>query len=131
MSETLNLPDPERMIQAVQQYVAAFEKGNLDEIVALFAPDATVEDPVGSEPVRGVEAIRNFYSAAVAYGTRLTLEGPIRITREYAAFPFVVVATVEGKEIRVDVIDTFRFDAANRVIEMRAYFGPVNTRGPA
>ena len=130
MSETLNQPDPERMIEAVQQYVAAFEKGNLDEIVALFAPDATVEDPVGSEPVHGIGAIRDFYSAAMAHGTRLMLEGPIRLTREYPAFAFVVVATVEGKEIRVDVIDTFRFDAANRVVEVRAYFGPVNMRGP-
>ncbi len=131
MSETLNHPEPDRMIAAVHQYVAAFEKGSLDEIVALFAADATVEDPVGSDPIRGTEAIRLFYSAAVAHGTKLRLDGPIRVTREYAAFPFIVVAIVEGQEIRVEVIDTFRFDADNRVVEMRAYFGAVNTHGPA
>lgn len=43
----------EHMTAVVQRYVAALNAGDLDGIVALFADDATVEDPVGSEPRRG------------------------------------------------------------------------------
>ena len=45
---------PEHMTAVVQRYVAALNAGDLDGIVALFADDATVEDPVGSEPRCGM-----------------------------------------------------------------------------
>ena len=44
----------EHMTEVVQRYVAALNEGDLEGIVALYAADATVEDPVGSEPQRGV-----------------------------------------------------------------------------
>ena len=121
------MPDPEKMIAAVHAYVAAFETGSADQIAALFAPDATVEDPVGAGAIKGIEAIREFYAKAV--GARLVLEGPVRVTQEYAAFPFTVFAQVNGREARVEVIDTFRFNDANQIVEMRAYFGPTNMHG--
>lgn len=123
------MPDPEKMIAAVHAYVAAFDANSTDQIVALFAQDATVEDPVGSDVIKGIDAIRDFYKKAV--GARLVLEGPVRVTQEYAAFPFTVYAQVDGKEISVEVIDTFRFNDANQVVEMRAYFGPTNMHGLA
>ena len=62
-------------------------------------------------------------------GAKLRLEGPVRVTGEYAAFAFSVLLHLEGKDMRVDVIDTFRFNEANEVIEMRAFFGPSNMHG--
>ena len=60
---------PEQMTAAVHGYVAAFDKGDPEAVVALFAPDATVEDPVGTEAKIGHAAIREFYTrdpAAIA-----------------------------------------------------------------
>ena len=62
-------------------------------------------------------------------GAKLRLEGPIRLATEYAAFAFRVELTMEGKSLTVDVIDTFKFNAAGKVTEMRAYFGPSNMAG--
>ena len=123
------MPNPDKMIAAVHAYFAAFEAGSADQIAALFAPDATVEDPVGSKPIKGIEAIRAFYKMATDHGTKLMLEGPIRVAQDYAAFPFKVFANVEGKEVQVEVIDIFRFNDADQVVEMRAFFGPVNMLG--
>ena len=53
----------EHMTDVVQRYVAALNAGDLEGIVALYADDATVEDPVGSEPQRGIAAIRAFMPA--------------------------------------------------------------------
>ena len=45
------MPDPAAMTAAVHAYVAALNAGDLDGIVALYADDASVEDPVGSKPL--------------------------------------------------------------------------------
>lgn len=123
------MPDPAKMEAAVHEYVAAFSAGDPERVVALFAPDAVVEDPVGSDPHHGHDAIRAFYTGSMATGAKLHLEGPVRVVQDYAAFAFSVNLHWEGSDKRIDVIDTFRFNDANQVIEMRAYWGPANMHG--
>ena len=123
------MPDPAKMAAAVEAYVAAFEAGSPDQVAALYAEDATVEDPVGGPPQRGREAIRAFYAEAMKTGARLMLEGPIRIGGDYAVFPFSVHLSSNCSPKRIDVIDTFRFNDANQVVEMRAFWGPANMHG--
>lgn len=123
------MPDPIKMEAAVHEYVAAFDAGSPERVAALFAPGASVEDPVGTPPHIGHDAILGFYTASMQTGAKLRLEGPVRIAGEFAAFAFSVLLHIEGKDMRVDVIDTFRFNDANEVIEMKAYFGPTNMHG--
>ena len=98
-------------------------------MAALFAATATVEDPVGTPPHVGHDAILGFYTASMQTGAKLRLDGPVRIAGDFAAFAFTVLLNMGGKDMRVDVIDTFRFNEANEVIEMKAYFGPANMHG--
>lgn len=119
----------DQMIAAVHGYVAAFDKGDAEAVVALFAADATVEDPVGTPLKSGHDEIRAFYAASMATGAKLVLQGPIRLAQDYAAFAFQVRLTLDGKAVSVDVIDTFRFNADGQVTEMRAFFGPSNMTG--
>lgn len=123
------MPEPEKMIAAVTAYVAAFDAGSADKVAALYAADASVEDPIGSPVHRGREAIRAFYLESMKTGAKLTLDGPVRVTREYAVFPFSVHLDYDGGPKRIDVIDTFRFNEANEVVEMRAFWGPTNMHG--
>lgn len=122
------MPSHEEMVRVVEAYVDAFAKGDPEAVVALFAGDATVEDPIGSPAHRGHDAIRAFYTTSMATGAKLKLEGPVRTAGDHAAFAFSVTLNYGGEK-RVDVIDTFRFDEAGKVIEMRAYFGPANMHG--
>jgi steroid Delta-isomerase len=123
------VPDNEKMEAAVYEYVAAFGAGDADRVAAIFAADATVEDPIGTPKHIGREAIRAFYTQSMATGAKLKLEGAIRIAADSAAFPFSVNLHWEGSDKRIDVIDTFRFNEANEVIEMRAFWGPANMHG--
>ena len=59
-------------INAVQRYVDAFATADINIIKALYAADATVEDPVGSDIHNGIEAIVAFYEGALSAG--ITLE---------------------------------------------------------
>lgn len=73
------MPDPAAMTAAVHAYVAALNAGDLDAIVALYADDASVEDPVGSTPLVGTEAIRAFYARSTAMPLQVTLDGEVRV----------------------------------------------------
>lgn len=122
------MPAPEQMAAAVHAYVDGFERGDLEAIVGLFADDATVEDPVGTPPKRGLAEIRAFYAGSLATGAKLELLGDPRCAGDYVAFPFAVKLEWDGRRQIIEVIDTFRFDEAGKITEMRAFFGPANMK---
>ena len=120
------MPFHQDMVSVVEAYVSAFDRDDPEAVVSLFAADARVEDPVGTPPHVGHEAIRTFYAASMQTGARLKLEGPVRTTADSAAFAFSVHLDHQGTALRIDVIDIFRFDADGKVASMQAYFGPAN-----
>lgn len=122
------MPTPEQLIAAVHAYVAGFAAGDPDAIAALFAENATVEDPVGTEIRRGKAAIRDFYAFSMATGAKLELLGDPRCAADYVAFPFAVLLDWQGQKSRIEVIDTFRIDDSGKITEMRAFFGPANIK---
>lgn len=123
------MPSPEQMKAAVHAYVAAFDAGDPAMAAAIFADDAVIEDPIGSAPKVGMAAILEFYTASMATGAKLHLAGPIRVAAAHAAFTMQVRLSWDGKDMAIDVIDTFAFDDAGKVREMKAYFGPGNMHG--
>ena len=129
MSDPKTMPDTDRMEAAVHEYVAAFDAGDAGRIANLFAQDATVEDPIGTPKHVGKTAIEGFYRESMKTGAKLSLEGPVRLAQDYAVFAFSVNLTLEGSDMRIDVIDTFRFNEEAEVVEMRAYWGPANMHG--
>ncbi len=113
------------MTAAVEAYVSAFDAGDAAAAAALYAPGAVIEDPVGSPVVTG-EGVLALYANAMTRGLKLELTGPIRTAGDSAAFPFRIHYPPTAERRCIDVIDTFRFDAQGRVIEMRAFWGPDN-----
>lgn len=123
------MPTPEQMEAAVHAYVEAFAKSDPAMAAAIFADNAVIEDPIGTTPKVGKAAILEFYTQSMATGATLHLEGPIRVAAAHAAFAMQVRLHWDGKEMAIDVIDTFAFDGAGKVMEMKAYFGPGNMHG--
>lgn len=120
------MPSHEHMVAVVHAYVEAFANEDSDAIAQLYAADATVEDPVGAPLRSGIEAIREFYEMSVGTGAKLTLNGPVRTAGNIAAFAFSVHVTLDGSPRRIDVIDTFNFDAHGKIVAMKAFWGPLN-----
>lgn len=116
----------EHMTAVVQRYVAALNAGDLEGIVALYADDATVEDPVGSEPQRGIEAIRAFYANSLKLPLQVALTQEVRAVANEAAFAFTVSFEYQGHQTVIAPIDHFRFNEAGKVVSMRALFGKAN-----
>lgn len=110
------------MIATVDKYVEAFARKDVGLIREIYADDATVEDPVGTDVHKGIAAIAAFYEGSFGADARLVLTGPVRCAGNAAAFAF----EVHVGAMKIAVIDVFEFDAAGKVVAMRAYWGPEN-----
>lgn len=105
----------------VQRYLDLVATGTAEEIVELFAPDATLEDPVGSEPKVGREAILEFYAsfAQLKKETRLVT---LRACAGHAAFHFEIVTDAGEMKYRMAPLEVMTFDDDGRVTSMRAFW---------
>lgn len=69
----------------LQRYVAGVSKDDVDAVCALFADDAVIEDPFGTEPMVGAAAVRAFYDSVAARKVRLRILGPVTGSHSNAA----------------------------------------------
>lgn len=116
--------DSTAMKKALQEYIDAFNAKDIDRLIALFADDAKVEDPVGSPPKVGRQEIEAFYRESML-GSQLELLAPPRGSYSNAAtITFAVHAQMEGRAIRIEVTDVMTFDSNGKISTMHAYWGP-------
>lgn len=118
----------EKIIAAVEGYIAGFSNADPKAIMALYADDCAVEDPVGSPLKDGRAAVQAFYEASVATGAKLTLDGPIRVAGNEAAFAFTARVNFGDETHEINVIDTMLFNDEGKITKMRAFFGPANMK---
>jgi len=116
--------DPDKKIAVVHKYVEAFDKQDMNIIREIYADDATVEDPVGTDLHVGIEAVCAFYEGALGSGAKLALTGDPRCTGNAVAFPF----QVQMPGVVVDIIDVFEFNDAGKVKAMKAYWSDGNMK---
>lgn len=114
--------DTAHQIATVDAYLDACTRQDLAAIRRIYADNAVVEDPVGTDPHRGIDAVVAFYTQALTAGARMERIGGVRCAGNSAAFCFDV--HVGG--MKIEVIDVFEFDANGKVVSMKAYWGPDN-----
>jgi len=111
---------------AVEKYISALNAQDLNGIVALYAEEATVEDPIGTPIITGISAIREFYGKATNIKLNVNLLGDVRIAGDFAAFSFAITLPSETGQMRIEVIDTLKFNEQGLITEMKAYWGEDN-----
>lgn len=113
------------MKAALQAYVDRTNAGDAAGLVALFAPDAVIEDPVGTPFKRG-EEIAAWFADSVAFETRIHPVAPIRGSHSNeAALVFDVEFTPPGSpRLRIRSLDVCSFDPEGRIKSLRAFWGP-------
>lgn len=116
----------EKIVSAVETYLASFEKKDLDSIVNLFTEDAWIEDPVGTDKKVGHDALREFYQLGIDMGAKGTLESEIRIAGNEAAFAFSISVDTGNGILVIRPIDVMTFNDVGKITSMRAFFGPRN-----
>ena len=114
---------------AMQAYIDRMNAGDLAGVVALYAADATIEDPVGSgKVVSGKAAIEEFYKGSMQTQAQLKLSAPIRTSHSDSAAMAFEVTLNWGGLMTISVIDIMTFNAQGQFTTMRAYWGPEDMR---
>lgn len=115
--------EPDVLQGFVQRYLDTVAGGKADAVAALYAEDATLEDPVGGGEVHiGRQAIEGFYK--MMEGGEITTEIlSFRAGGHEAAFMFAITV---GGAMRIEPIEVMTFDGAGMITSMKAYWGPQN-----
>ena len=117
--------DHAKKVKVVEGYIAAYNAHDLEAVLAMYAPEATMEDPVGSPPASGREAISALYRTGFEMGITVELDGSIRTVDNAAIFPLCA----RTSESKLYIIDLFEFDDSEKVVRMRAYWSRDNLVG--
>lgn len=91
--------------------------------LALFAPDATVEDPVGSPVRNGLDEIGAFFDEShdAPDSVELVANAPAIVCGQQASFSFTVRANLAGTIFVLQAIDVMTFDDDARITSQRAF----------
>ncbi len=111
-------------IQAtIERYWSTLSAGDREGWLALFADDATMEDPVGTPLKRGKDEIGAFFDQSVAAADAVELRGmgATVIVGNEAAFAMEVRPTVGGAAMTMPVIDVMTFDDDAKITTQRAF----------
>lgn len=115
----------DQIVEVIRRYVSLLATGSTDDLLELFAEDATVEDPVGSDVRAGRNEIREFFSTLqqLERQTELVL---LRVAGNEAAFSFTITFKADDTPMRLQPIDTMTFDRDGKITSVRSYFAPAD-----
>ena len=114
----------------IERYQSTFSTDDREGWLALFTDDAVLEDPVGSPPHEGRDAIAAFWDAVHARTER----GSVRMTQgpavcgSEAAWAFELDVTVKGRRSLVEIIDHGTFAEDGRIRRIRAFWSADTVR---
>jgi steroid delta-isomerase len=111
--------------ELVERYISAYNARDTAAILALYDPKAKMEDPIGLPPAVGHAAIGALYQMGFDMDVTIGHDGAVRIAGNEVAFPLIASSPTS----RLDVIDVFEFGPGDKIVRMRAYWGPDNLQG--
>ncbi len=109
----------------VSRYIAAYNARDVQSILSLYDPKATMSDPIGLPPAVGHKAIAGLYQMGFDMNVSIAHDGVVRCAGSSVAFPLVASSPTS----RLEVIDVFDFGSNGKIVQMRAYWGPENLQG--
>ena len=115
------MSSPEANTKTVHRYLETIEAGRPDDIAALYAADATIEDPVGGDVDIGPEAIRGFYTSVENANAKAEI-GTLRALGNEVAWLW----TLSIHTMKIEIISVMTFDDDAKITSMKAYWGPEN-----
>ena len=115
---------PEQMEAAVEKYFADAMSLDAQRYASNFTEDGLLEDPVGTPPVQGRQAI----AASFSNLTALVSEGKAKVQevipggQEAIVNWKINVVTTTGKKITIDGMGAFKFDQTGKLQSVREFW---------
>lgn len=115
------------LAQVFQRYAAFITAGDWEGIVSLYAPNASIQIPVGGPVHEGIDAVRAFYRDN-ELAKKVVITGPACVAGREGAVPMCATIARDGELMEVDVIDVAELDDAGRLLRLRAFFDLAGAR---
>jgi len=112
--------DRDMMTATVEIVLDAMLHDDVDRVMTLYSDEATIEDPIGRQPMVGADALRSFF-APPRDAVRIERFGPITIFDRWAAFQFRAdLGDRRPERMPASVVATqiVRFDDRGRIDRM-------------
>lgn len=113
----------EQVRAAVDGYVGSFVAADRDRFLSVLAPDVVQEEPAGSPPNRGVDALGAFWDSLWPSLESIEFESrEVYVAGDEAALVFTIIQhTKAGGRVTIDGVDTFRIDEQGRIAHIRGF----------
>ncbi|MBK7947808.1 MAG: nuclear transport factor 2 family protein [Deltaproteobacteria bacterium] len=115
------------LAEVFRRYAAFVSANDVAGIVSLYAPNATIQIPVGGPVHAGIDQVRAFYRDN-ELARKLEITGPACIAGREGAVPMCATIARDGELLEVDVIDVAELDEAGRLLKLRAFFDLAGAR---
>jgi len=121
------MPSQEAITQTVNRYLELVATGSADDVLTLYAADATIEDPIGSDLRRGHDAIHAFY-AGFQDAKKETELVELRVAGSEAAFLWRLTLDAGDSRNQIAPISVMAFDEDAKITSMRAFWSPTDAK---
>jgi steroid delta-isomerase len=113
----------EQVRAAVEGYVQSFVSADRDRFLAVLAPDIVQEEPAGSAPNQGVDALARFWEGLWSNLDSIEFQSrEVYVVNDEAALVFTIVQHPKaGGQVTIDGVDTFRVDEQGRIAHIRGF----------
>ncbi|MGB0621601.1 MAG: nuclear transport factor 2 family protein [Myxococcota bacterium] len=116
--------DRERAEEIFSTYLACHARNDRAGVMALFAADAAVEDPVGSPVHEGFGAIEAFYAGTHERNGTMRIErvGALLVGGDELTAHVRAALDAPGAPPAMDVIYVIRVDVEGQILSLRAWY---------
>ena len=120
----MTTPTPEQIEAAVEEYFNAVGAFDVQRYVNTFAPNGVLEDPVGTPPVQGQQAIAAFITNIIAPFSKIEhrTQEIIVCGSEAAVNWKLSLKTTAGKKIIIDGMGVFSFNQNGKLKSVREFW---------
>jgi steroid delta-isomerase len=122
------MPSSEAMTAVADAYVDAYKRSDKEALLALFAPDAHFEDPVGQPAHVGRAAIGEFWDQAHAMAQIELRRKDLIVCANEMAMTFEIHATIGDSTMLMDAIDVFVCNDEGKITSLKAYWDMARAR---
>ncbi|HKY65455.1 MAG TPA: nuclear transport factor 2 family protein [Acidimicrobiales bacterium] len=114
----------------IDAYLAAFPANDRAAYVGAFAEDGWLEDPVGAPRHQGPVGIGGFWDESHALADELDLVplGFRVVIGDEAVVTLQARPVIGGRRYALDIVDHMTFDAAGKIVGLRAFFDMATMR---
>jgi steroid delta-isomerase len=115
---------PAQIEAAVEEYFASIGSLDVQRYVNNYASDGVLEDPVGTPPIQGTQAIGAYFGAIIAPFSEIKpyVQEVVVSGQEAAVNWKLRLKTTTGKIIIIDGMGTFKFNQDGKLQSVREFW---------